>query len=96
MDNCPDAPLDEPELTPHQKELNRLTHKQANAQKEVDAIVADRDYILPVLEGSDYIKPDVLAAIKQNYANHFEDAHGELIMVERKMHDLLYGYKNDA
>lgn len=92
MINCPDAPLDEPELSPRDKELNGLTHKQIEAQQKVDAVIADRDYILPILEGSDYIKPDVLAAIKQNYANHFEDANGELIMVERKMHDLLYGY----
>lgn len=91
QDICPDAPLDEPALSALDEKLNRLTHKQINAERDVDNVISERDYVLGALHGCKYILPKDLESIKQNYANHLEDAQGELNFINGKINDLLYG-----
>ncbi len=88
---CRDAPLEEPTLIKRDAELNRLTHKQLNAERDVDNIISERDYVLGALHGCKYILPKDLESIKQNYANNLEDAQGELNFINGKIHDLIYG-----
>jgi len=91
MEYCLDAPLEEPALTPYKQKLNALTHKLIKAQRDVDNVTSERDYILSELKGCKYIRPADLASIAQNFANHLECATGDVLFYEKKIKELQEG-----